>query len=193
MFWDTGYRSENVSLSVCTVVCLIVMSLVQSQCVCFLAGNNESILCTVGQLYYVSESQFWSLCVCVCVCARLCSDLWKWAFNTITSWAIIKSLLKYWALYPWKHVSAAIEVKQWLTLAVIDFWSCYCQRIHLIEKIFWTLAVLSGSSYLFTLKSTWNKNWHNLFLLIRVICLIVHNSSKIFVCGSLNQNVITCF
>jgi len=134
-----------------------------------------------------------SLCVCVCVCARLCSYLWKWAFNTITSWAIINSLLKYWALYPWKHVSAAIEVKQWLTLAVIDFWSCYCQRIHLIEKIFWTLAVLSGSSYLFTLKSTWNKNWHNLFLLIRVICLIVHNSSKLFMCGILNQNVITCF
>lgn len=77
-----------------------------------------------------------SVLKCVCVCARLCSDLWKWAFNTITSWAIINSLLKFWTSYPWKHVSAAIEVKQQLTLAVIEFWSCYCQRIHLIEKYF---------------------------------------------------------
>lgn len=106
-------------------------------CVCFLAGNNESILCTVGQLYYVSESQFLKS-----VCARLCSDLWKWDFNTITSWAIINSLLKYWALYPWKRVSAAIRVKQWLTLAVIEFWSCYSRRIHLIGNILNTCSAV---------------------------------------------------
>lgn len=140
MSWDTGYRSENVSLSVCTVICLIIMLLVQSQCMCVFSRREQwihsvhcgtALLCKWNSVFEISVCKWY-----------VCSDLWKWDFNTITSWAIINSLLKYWALYPWKLVSAAIRVKQWLTLAVIEFWSCYSRRIHLIGNILNTCSAV---------------------------------------------------
>ncbi len=119
-------------------------------CVCFLAGNYESVLCTVGQLYYVSEIQFY--------------------VSKIVFWFVKMSLT---------YNNFMANNKLWCLLkypAIVSMETCFhchrgetgvdisSNRILIVlfsentfdRKIFWTLVVLSGSSYLFTLKSTCN-------------------------------------